>query len=70
MHTHTSSKANARKIKSVIDRLANANCEIIRDNSSYRVSDNSVGGQAFSRVRDMIEMGHAPASITIADVTH
>jgi hypothetical protein len=69
MHTHTSTKANATKIKTVIDRLANADCEIIRDSGSYRISDNSVSGSVFGRVRDLIEGGCKPSEITLEDVT-
>jgi len=69
MHTHTSTKANATKIKNAIDRLANADCEIIRDCGSYRIADNSVSGSVFSRVRDLIESGCKPSEITLEDVT-
>ena len=68
MHTHTSNKANANKIKKVIDCLANANCEIMRDCGSYRISDNLVSGIVFGRVRDLIEQGCKPSEITIDEV--
>ena len=68
MYTHTQTKANASKIKSVIDRIANASCDSAKDGKSYRVSCNTINGHAFNAVRDMIEAGHKPSTITAQDI--
>jgi len=69
MYTHTSTKSNATKIKSVIDRVVlDANCEIIRDCSSYRIADNRVSSAVFARVRDLIEAGNPAAKIALSDI--
>lgn len=68
MHTHTHTKANASKIKSVLDRIANASCNITKDGKAYRVSCNTISGNVFAIVRDMIEAGHNPSSITVQDI--
>lgn len=69
MYTYTSTKENASRIKKTVDRLANANCEITHDSKAYRISENSISGRVFSRVRDLIECGCNPLEITLDDVT-
>lgn len=68
MYTHTKSQSNATKIKTVIDRIADADCAIIRDCGCYRIADNKVSASVIARVRDLIEAGHKPSEITIDDV--
>jgi hypothetical protein len=69
MYTHTSTKDAAAKIKKAVDRLASANCDIIRDGKAYRVSANTVSGTVFSRVRDMVDAGCNPSDITLEAVS-
>lgn len=70
MHTHVKTKANASKIKSVIDRIANASCDITKDGKAYRVSCDTISGNVFTLVRDMIEAGHKPSTITVQDIAN
>ena len=68
MYTHTHTKANALKIKSVIDRIGNVSCDITKDGKAYRVSDDAINSNSFNAVRDMIEAGYKPSTITAQDI--
>lgn len=70
MYTHTQAKANAAKIKSVVDRIANASCDITKDCKAYRVSCDAINGNAFNAIRDMIETGHKASKITAQDIAN
>jgi hypothetical protein len=68
MYTHTQTKSNASKIKSVIDRIANASCDVAKDGKAYRVSDDAINSNVFNAVRDMVEAGCKPSTITAQDI--
>ena len=68
MYTHTHTKTNALKIKSVIDRIGNVSCDIAKDDKSYRVTCDAINGNVFNAVRDMIEAGNKPSTISAQDI--